>query len=363
MAWIKNCGAAYAAATVILTALLCPIAALAENTNIVVDNQTGDDSLEVEVSVGGIPCMLSADTGFRYNLDAPTAKVKVDARVSGDVYGYYDLAYEPEVDLRDGGVIRITVTYSSQYGDEGEEEAPDLDGKTELEQWDPSTYDDGLPNTGMEDIDLSGGSSDVGILIIQCQPVNAFDEAVLTLVDKDYKTYEIPLHMEPYFFRARVKLPVGKYRESGQPKIAFNEYASPDSSLSYTWAHTGGAAFGGFFDIRAGEETEMADLVIQTVKGGQAMVTDSRYYYNKKVYEEESQAEQELDAEFKEKNYQSLVLDVESMTADDSGYTKPGFWETAGKVASAILKLSPVLLLAVGGYVLYKKYQDNNSPY
>lgn len=351
----------------VLALLVCATwqsVSFAGGTNIVVDNRTGDNSIEVEVSVGGTPCMISADTGFRYNLDAPPDTVRVDARVSGDIYGYYDLSYEPEVNLADGGIIRITVEYSGLYGDAGIENAPDLDGvgTDGADAWDPDSYDGSLPDTGMEEIDLSGGEDGAGTLVIRCQPVNAFDEAVLTLVDEDYKTYRIPLHMEPYFFRARVKLPAGKYRESGIPEITFNESASRDSSLSYVWAHTGGAAFGGFFDIRAGEETSMEDLVVRTVKGGEIMDTDSRYYFNKKAYEEESVAKLEGDREFKEKNYQSLTLDGKKAGGEDEG-AEPGFMEIAGSVFAMLLKAVPFLLMAVlatVGFVLYKRYKENN---
>lgn len=195
--------------------------------------------------------------------------------------------------------------------------------------------------------------------------MNAFDEAVLTLVDENYKTYQIPLHMEPYFFRARVKLPAGKYRESGTPGIEFNESASRDESLSYVWAHTGGTAFGGFLDIKAGEETSMEDLVIKTVREGEITDTDSRYYFNKKTYEEESRAEQENIAEFTEKNYQSLVVDEEPKAAEEK-QIKPWFLEIAAKVPAVFLKLLPILLLAVlavGGRTLYKRYRDNNRMY
>lgn len=364
----RACGkgrrAAYAAAAIILVNGICPHTAFAGNTNIVVDNQTGDDSLEVEVSVDGTHCLISADTGFRYNLDADPANARVNARVSGDIYGYYDLSYEPEADLSDGGLIRIKVTYSEQYGDEGEKEAPDLDGRTETEQWDPASYDDSLPDTGMEQIDLSGGAADTGTLLVQCRPVNAFDEAVLTLVDEEYKTYKIPLHMEPYFFRAEVKLPAGKYRESGTPGITFNESASRDGSLSYVWSHTGGAAFGGFLDIRVGEEAELRDLEIRTVRDGEITDTDSRYYFNKKVYEEESAAEEEIIRKFQEKNYQSLELDGDTGTQETED--EPGHGLTAADVLKAMLTAVPFLLLAAaaaGAFALYKRYMDNNRSY
>ena len=61
----------------------------AGNTNIVVDNQTGDDSLEIEVTVNGTSCMISLDTGFKYNLDMPEKKVPVVAWIPSDTYGYY----------------------------------------------------------------------------------------------------------------------------------------------------------------------------------------------------------------------------------------------------------------------------------
>ena len=356
-----------ASAFVILVNGMGQVTAFAGNTNIVVDNQTGDDSIEVEVSVGGVPCILSADTGFRYNLDAVPDIVEVDARVSGDIYGYYDLAYEPEADLQDGGIIRITVSYSSQFGDEGIEDAPDLNGAGESNIWDPAMYDDGLPDTGMEEFDLSDGAAETGTLVIQCQPVNAFDEAVLTIVDEDYKTYQIPLHMEPYFFRAKVKLPAGKYRESGAPAITFNESASKDTSLSYVWAQTGGAAFGGFFDIHAGEETPMKDLAIRTVRDGEITDTDSRYYFNKKTYEEESKAVQKSDAEFQKKNYPDLSLEIQEPSDDDSLYTNPGIWEkivmTAAALVKVLIPLALVAVLGIGVRALHKKYKDNNRMY
>ena len=359
---------ARAAAMAVYAALMCTVWAspvFAGNTNIVVDNQTGDDSIEVEVSVDGTPCMVSADTGFRYNLGAASGHARVGARVSGDIYGYYDLSYEPEADLSDGGIIRITVTYSSMYGDEGAEEAPDLDAAGESTAWDPGSYDDGLPDTGMEWIDLSGGAADTGTLLVQCQPVNAFDEAVLTLVDEEYKTYTIPLHMEPYFFRAEVKLPAGQYRESGTPEITFNESASRDSSLSYVWAHTGGAAFGGFFDINPGEETQLRDLVIRTVRDGEITDTDSRYYFNKKTYEEESASAEAIDQEFQEKNYPNLVPD-EGQGTQDTGDAEEGHGLTVADVLQAVFTAIPFLLLTVaaaGAFLLYKRYKDNNRSY
>lgn len=342
------------------------LVALAGNTNIVVDNQTGDDSLEVEVSVDGISCLISADTGFRYNLDAEPGNARVNARVSGDIYGYYGLSYEPEADLSDGGVIRVTVRYSDKYGDQGIGYDPDLEGGTEGYTWDPGSYDDGLPDTGMEKIDLSGGAADTGTLIIRCQPVNAFDEAVLTVMDEAYKTYEIPLHMEPYFFRAEVRLSAGKYRESGVPKITFNEYASKDSSLSYVWSHTGGAAFGGFFDIQAGGETQMVDLAIQTVKDGEITGTDSRYFVNKQVYEAESSAEQAAVQEFGEKNYRSLVMETEETTQEEEAEEGMGLAGALRWAAMFLLKAAPFLLfgaIAAGVVALRRKYKDNNRTY
>lgn len=359
--------AARAAAMAVYTAMACAaltFPAFAGNTNIVVDNRTGDDSIEIEVSVDGTPCLISADTGFRYNLDAASSRARIGARVSGDIYGHYDLDYDREADLSDGGIIRITVAYSSLYGDEGAEEAPDLDAAGETTAWNPDSYVDGLPDTGMEKIDLSGGAADTGTLLVQCRPVNAFDEAVLTLVDGEYKTYTIPLHMEPYFFRAEVTLPAGKYRESGTPGITFNESASRDSSLSYAWSHTGGAAFGGFLDIRAGEETQLRDLEIRTVRNGEITDTDSRYYFNKQAYEKESAAEEEIIQRFQENNYQSLVLDGDTGTQEAED--EPGHGLTAADVLTAMLTAVPFLLLAAaaaGAFALYKRYRDNNRSY
>ena len=50
-----------AAAIAVYIGLACvalTFPAFAGNTNIVVDNRTGDDSIEVEVSVDGTPCLV-----------------------------------------------------------------------------------------------------------------------------------------------------------------------------------------------------------------------------------------------------------------------------------------------------------------
>lgn len=340
--------------------------AYAGQVTIAVDNQTGDDSLQLEVAVGGVPCMISADTGFLGSVEVPDGTVAVDARVLDDVYGYYDLEYDPEVDSTGGTAIRINLSYSEHFGDEGALDAPDLEGIETPEQWDPATFDDGLPDTGVEEIDLSGDSADTGFLVIRCEPVNAFDEAVLTLLDENYTPYEIPLHMEPYFFRARVKLPAGKYRETGQPEITFNEYATPDGTLSYVWAHTGGTAFGGFIEIKPGEETEMDDLVIRTMVEGNIVVTDSRYYTAKQIYEKEEQAEKELASAFEEKNYETLP-EATMPAAEVPEEENASIMETIlGFLKKAAPFIVIVILLAGAAYavsIMRKKYHDNNRMY
>lgn len=340
--------------------------AYAGQVTIAVDNQTGDDSLQLEVAVGGIPCMISADTGFLGSVEVPDGTVTVDARVIDDVYGYYDLEFEPEVDSTGGTAIRINLSYGENYGDEGEDYAPDLEGIETPEQWDPSTFDNGLPDTGMEEIDLSGDSADTGFLVIKCEPVNAFDEAVLTLLDENYTPYEIPLHMEPYFFRARVELPAGTYRETGLPEIKFNEYASPDGKLSYLWAHTGEAAFGGFIEIKPGEETIIDDLAIRTMVDGNITVTDSRYYAAKNKYEKEEQAEKELASAFEEKNYETLP-ETTLPTAEAPEEENASILETIlGFLKKAAPFIVIVLLFAGAAYavsLVRKKYRDNNRMY
>ena len=159
-------------------------------------------------------------------------------------------------------------------------------------------------------------------------------------------------------------MPAGKYRESGTPGITFNESASRDSSLSYVWSHTGGAAFGGFLDIRTGEETQLRDLEIRTVRDGEITDTDSRYYFNKQAYEKESAAEEEIIRKFQEKNYQSLVLDGDTGTQETED--EPGHGLTAADVLKAMLTAVPFLLLAAAAavaFTLYKCYRDNNRSY
>lgn len=331
----------------------------AGNTNIVVDNQTGDDSLEIEVTVNGTSCMLSLDTGFKYNLDMPEKKVPVAAWIPADTYGYYNLEYENDVDISKNAIIRITVTYSDNFGDYGDD---DIEVLEEDQTWSMDDYKDGLPDTGMEDIDLSGGREDAGILLISCEPVYAFDEAVLTLTDESYKTYRIPLHMEPYFFRAKVKLPAGKYRETGSPEITFNESASEDTSLTYVWNHPEGQAFGGFINIISGTETTLSKLAIKTMQNGAITDTDSRYYFNKNVYEKESEAQAESREEFMQEAYQSLVID-ETLPIAEEEEPKMFNVKIIIRVAGWLLGVVLIVGFIAGVLAIYKKYKNNNRMY
>ena len=107
--------------------------------------------------------------------------------------------------------------------------------------------------------------------------------------------------------------------------------------------------------------------MIRTVRDGEITDTDSRYYFNKKTYEEERKAEQKRDAEFQKKNYPDLSLDIKEPAEDDSLYTNPGIWEKIAMAAAVLVKafipLTVVAVLGVGVRVLYKKYKDNNCMY
>lgn len=105
--------------------------------------------------------------------------------------------------------------------------------------------------------------------------------------------------------------------------------------------------------------------MIRTVRDGEITNTDSRYYFNKKAYEEESASAEQIEQDFQEKNYPSLTLDTDKDWKDPEE-AAPGFKDIIKKISTVVLYAVPFFLLvamAAGGRMLYRKYKDNNRSF
>lgn len=342
-------------------ALIAAFPVYAGNVNIVIDNQTNDTELEIEVLVDGKSCLLNAGNGFRYNLNTEAKTSQISARCLDDPYGYYVCDYEPEVEFtEDNTIIKITISYSENFGDEGDDSYVEEENITS-QTWDPNAYIDGYPDNGYEEFDLSGDAPEKTILIVKCEPVYAFDEVTLTLIDENYKLYEIPLHMDPYFFRAKVTLPAGKYRESGTPSPVFNESASEDASITYAWIHETTGTFGGFIDLAAGQETILDDLKVKSIQDGKTTDTDSRYYFQKNNYEKESEVENKKQEDFRKSAYQSL--DLAEQQKPDTTAEEETHWFNLQIFFQVLKVLGVITVLCFGVLIskaIIKQYKENN---
>ena len=159
-----------------------------------------------------------------------------------------------------------------------------------------------------------------------------------------------------------MKLPAGKYRETGSPEITFNKSASEDTSLTYVWNHPEGQAFGGFINIISGTETTLSKLAIKTMQNGAITDTDSRYYFNKNVYEKESEAQAESREEFMQEAYQSLVID-ETLPVAKEEEPKLFNVKIIIRVAGCLLGVVLIVGFIAGVLAIYKKYKNNNRMY
>ena len=238
-------------AFLILCASFCiitPVTTFAATGTVIAQNNTQDEDLSIEAMIDGASYILSPANEYRATFTCNTNSPQVTARIADDPYELYACTWDDTIDLSSKDILTITVDYSDNLEGEEEDDEPDTVDPNSVD-WDSINY--GIPDTPAEEIDLSNGASDIGTLIVNCTPVYAFKTLTLTLQDEQYKDYNITLHLDPYFFKARVKLPAGKYRETGTPQIEFQDNATTNGER-YSWNRTGKTAFGGFITVPSG---------------------------------------------------------------------------------------------------------------
>lgn len=214
--------------------IMTPVTTFAAAGTVIAQNNTQDEDLSIEAMIDGASYILSPANEYRATFTCNTNSPQVTARITDDPYELYACTWDDAIDLSSKDILTITVDYSDNLEGEEEDDGSDTVDPNSVD-WNSINY--GIPDTPAEEIDLSNGASDTGTLIVNCTPVYAFKTLTLTLQDEQYKDYNITMHLDPYFFKARVKLPAGKYRETGTPQIEFQDNATTNGER-YSWNRT-----------------------------------------------------------------------------------------------------------------------------
>ena len=337
--------------------IMAPMTAFAANGTVIAQNNTPDEDLNVEVMIDGASYILSPDNEYRASFECNTDTPQIAARVTDDPYEFYECTWEDNIDLASKNILTITVGYSENMEAPQEED----DGSDTIDpnsvDWDSINY--GIPDTAAEEIDLSNGATDTGILVINCKPVYAFKSVTLTLQGEDYKDYNIALHLDKYFFKARVKLPAGKYRETGTPQIEFQDNATT-SNERYSWNRTGKTAFGGFIDVPSGGEVSVTDYEVVENVGGQTQSASSTKLLNRTQEKEEEKLMEKQDKEFYQKTYQNLTVDNQESPEEKQDFSLLQFLKSAVKFLPIIGIIAVVVIIAGAVLWIVKRYNENN---
>ena len=227
--------------------------------------------------------------------------------------------------------------------------------------WNSINY--GIPDTPAEEIDLSNGASDTGTLIVNCTPVYAFKTLTLTLQDEQYKDYNITLHLDPYFFKARVKLPAGKYRETGTPQIEFQDNATTNGER-YSWNRTGKTAFGGFITVPSGGEVSITDYEVVENHGNQTSGASSQKLLQRTQQLEEKDLLEKQDKEFYQKTYQDLTTETTATQEPEQGFSIAGLLKAIAHYLPAagglVIAVITVIVIVIIVNKLVALYRENN---
>ena len=340
---------------------MTPITALAASGTVIAANETQDEDISVEAMIDGASYLLTPSNEYRATFESNTDSPQIAARVMDDPYGLYECTWDEPVDLSSKNILTITVKHSANMeGPDTEEDTSDTVDPNSVD-WDSINY--GIPDTPAEEIDLSNGASDTGTLIINCTPVYAFKTLTLTLQDEQYKDYNITLHLDPYFFKARVKLPAGKYRETGTPQIEFQDNATTNGER-YSWNRTGKTAFGGFITVPSGGEISVTDYEVVENHGNQTSGASSQKLLQRTQQLEEKDLLEKQDKEFYQKTYQDLTTETTAVQEPEKGFSVAGLLKTiahylpaVGGLAIAVIAVIAVVFLIIR---LVAQYRENN---
>ena len=339
---------------------MTPVTTFAATGTVIAQNNTQDEDLSIEAMIDGASYILSPANEYRATFTCNTNSPQVTARIADDPYELYACTWDDTIDLSSKDILTITVDYSDNLEGEEEDDEPDTVDPNSVD-WDSINY--GIPDTPAEEIDLSNGASDTGILIVNCTPVYAFKTLTLTLQDEQYKDYNITLHLDPYFFKARVKLPAGKYRETGTPQIEFQDNATTNGER-YSWNRTGKTAFGGFITVPSGGEVSVTDYEVVENHGNQTSGASSKKLLQRTQQLEEKDLLEKQDKEFYQKTYQDLTTETTAVQEPEKGFSVAGLLTTIAHYLPAVggLVIAVIAVIAVVFIIirLVAQYRENN---
>lgn len=339
---------------------MTPVTTFAATGTVIAQNNTQDEDLSIEAMIDGASYILSPANEYRATFTCNTNSPQVTARITDDPYELYACTWDDTIDLSSKDILTITVDYSDNLEGEEEDDEPDIVDPNSVD-WDSINY--GIPDTPAEEIDLSNGASDTGTLIVNCTPVYAFKTLTLTLQDEQYKDYNITLHLDPYFFKARVKLPAGKYRETGTPQIEFQDNATTNGER-YSWNRTGKTAFGGFITVPSGGEVSVTDYEVVENHGNQTSGASSQKLLQRTQQLEEKDLLEKQDKEFYQKTYQDLTTETTAVQEPEKGFSVAGLLTTIAHHLPAVggLVIAVIAVIAVVFIIirLVAQYRENN---
>ena len=339
---------------------MTPVTTFAATGTVIAQNNTQDEDLSIEAMIDGASYILSPANEYRATFTCNTNSPQVTARIADDPYELYACTWDDTIDLSSKDILTITVDYSDNLEGEEDDDEPDTVDPNSVD-WDSINY--GIPDTPAEEIDLSNGASDTGTLIVNCTPVYAFKTLTLTLQDEQYKDYNITLHLDPYFFKARVKLPAGKYRETGTPQIEFQDNATTNGER-YSWNRTGKTAFGGFITVPSGGEVSVTDYEVVENHGNQTSGASSQKLLQRTQQLEEKDLLEKQDKEFYQKTYQDLTAETTAVQEPKKGFSVAGLLKTIAHYLPAVggLVIAVIAVIAVVFLIirLVAQYRENN---
>lgn len=339
---------------------MTPVTTFAAAGTVIAQNNTQDEDLSIEAMIDGASYILSPANEYRATFTCNTNSPQVTARIADDPYELYACTWDDAIDLSSKDILTITVDYSDNLEGEEEDDEPDTVDPNSVD-WDSINY--GIPDTPAEEIDLSNGASDTGTLIVNCTPVYAFKTLTLTLQDEQYKDYNITLHLDPYFFKARVKLPAGKYRETGTPQIEFQDNATTNGER-YSWNRTGKTAFGGFITVPSGGEVSITDYEVVENHGNQTSGASSQKLLQRTQQLEEKDLLEKQDKEFYQKTYQDLTTETTATQEPEQGFSIAGLLKAIAHYLPAagglMIAVITVIVIVIIVNKLVALYRENN---
>lgn len=340
--------------------IMTPATTFAATGTVIAQNNTQDEDLSIEAMIDGASYILSPANEYRATFTCNTNSPQVTARITDDPYELYACTWDDTIDLSSKDILTITVDYSDNLEGEEEDDESEVVDPNSVD-WDSINY--GIPDTPAEEIDLSNGASDTGTLIVNCTPVYAFKTLTLTLQDEQYKDYNITLHLDPYFFKARVKLPAGKYRETGTPQIEFQDNATTNGER-YSWNRTGKTAFGGFITVPSGGEVSVTDYEVVENHGNQTSGASSQKLLQRTQQLEEKDLLEKQDKEFYQKTYQDLTTETTAVQEPEKGFSVAGFLKAIAHYLPAVggLVIAVIAVIAAVFLIirLVAQYRENN---